>query len=194
MKHEVTSLNTKKLLAESLKKAMQKKNFSKITVSEIIADCGLNRKTFYYHFEDIYALLKWMLEEEAIEVVKNFDLLVDYEEAISFVMDYVENNNHIINCVYDSIGRDEMKRFFYSDFIELVSSVIDKSEDMVGLYLNPEYKIFISNFYTEALSGMLIDWIKERETRDRNKVVTYISNTFKASLAGILNEYGVKKE
>lgn len=194
MKHEVTSLNTKKLLAESLKKAMQKKTFSKITVSEIIADCGLNRKTFYYHFEDIYALLKWMLEEEAIEVVKNFDLLVDYEEAITFVMDYVENNKHIINCVYDSIGRDEMKRFFYSDFIELVSSVIDKSEDMVGLYLNPEYKIFISNFYTEALSGMLIDWIKERETRDRNKVVSYISNTFKASLTGILNEYGVKKE
>lgn len=193
MKHNVTSLNTKKLLADSLKKAMQKKTFSKITVSEIIADCGLNRKTFYYHFEDIYALLKWMLEEEAIEVVKNFDLLVDYEEAITFVMDYVENNKHIINCAYDSIGRDEMKRFFYSDFIELISSVIDKSEEMVGLYLNPEYKIFISNFYTEALSGMLIDWIKERETRDRNKVVSYISNTFRASLTGILNEYGEAK-
>lgn len=27
-------------------------------------------QTFYYHFEDIYALLKWMLEAEAIEVVK----------------------------------------------------------------------------------------------------------------------------
>ena len=34
---------------------MEKKPLSKITVSEIIADCGVNRKTFYYHFEDIYA-------------------------------------------------------------------------------------------------------------------------------------------
>lgn len=86
MKHEVTTYNTKKSLAESLKKTMKTKVFSKITVSEIINDCGVNRKTFYYHFEDIYALLKWMFEEEAIEVVKHFDLLVNYEEAIRFVM------------------------------------------------------------------------------------------------------------
>ena len=42
----------------SLQRFMEKKPLSKITVSEIIADCGVNRKTFYYHFEDIYALLK----------------------------------------------------------------------------------------------------------------------------------------
>ena len=82
MKHEVTTLNTKKMLAASLKIYMEKKPLSKITVSEIIADCGVNRKTFYYHFQDIYGLMKWMLEEEAIEVVKQFDLLVDYREAI----------------------------------------------------------------------------------------------------------------
>ena len=48
----------KKTLAVSLKRFMEKKPLSKITVSEIIADCGVNRKTVYYHFEDIYALLK----------------------------------------------------------------------------------------------------------------------------------------
>ena len=46
------------------KKAMEKKTLSKITVSELIAECNVNRKTFYYHFDDIYALLKWTLEEE----------------------------------------------------------------------------------------------------------------------------------
>lgn len=112
MKQKEISLNTKKALAESLKKAMKKKPFSKITVSELIADCNINRKTFYYHFEDIYDLLKWMFEEEAINVLKHFDLLVDYEEALNFVMDYVEQNDHIINCAYDSIGQEEMKRFF----------------------------------------------------------------------------------
>ena len=81
-----------------------------------MTDCGLNRKTFYYHFEDVYALLKWTLEEEAIEVVKKFDLMVDYEEAILFVMDYVDSNKHMINCAYDAIGSEEMKRFFCFGF------------------------------------------------------------------------------
>ena len=116
MKHEITSMGTKKALAKSLKESMKTKPFSKISVSEIVSRCGLNRKTFYYHFEDIYSLLKWMLEEEAIEVVKHFDLLVDYEEAIYFVVEYIEKNDYILNCAYDSIGRDEMKRFFAHDF------------------------------------------------------------------------------
>lgn len=57
-----------------------------------------------------------MLEAEAIEVVKKFDLLVDYREAVLFVLDYVKTNKHLLCCAYDSMGRDEMKRFF-SDFI-----------------------------------------------------------------------------
>lgn len=75
MKHEVTTLQTKKMLSASLKNFMKKKSLSKVTVSEIIADCGVNRKTFYYHFENIYDLLKWTLEAEAINIVKQMDLL-----------------------------------------------------------------------------------------------------------------------
>lgn len=115
MKHEITTYNTKKAMADSLKKFMRVKPLSKITVSEIIADCGMNRKTFYYHFKDIYALLKWILEQEAIEVVKRFDLLSVPEEVIAFIIDYVNANKHILSCAYDSIGREEMKQFFYAD-------------------------------------------------------------------------------
>ncbi|MGN0513787.1 MAG: TetR/AcrR family transcriptional regulator C-terminal domain-containing protein [Lachnospiraceae bacterium] len=188
MKYETTSLNTKKTLAESLKKIMRQKSFSKITVSEIIADCGLNRKTFYYHFTDIYDLLKWIFENEAIEVIQHFNLAVDYEDAILFVMDYVEKNDYIINCAYDSIGRDEMKRFFYSDFIELVSTIINTAETEFETHLDAGYKIFLCNFYTEALAGMLIDWIKNRETRNRALVIEYISKTLKESLTGIMQK------
>ena len=182
MKHEVTTYNTKKSLAESLKKAMRTKAFSKITVSEIINDCGVNRKTFYYHFEDIYALLKWMFEEEAIEVVKHFDLLVDYEEAIRFVMGYVDENDYIISCAYDSIGRDEMKRFFYADFMGVVTSVIDAVEAKLEKKIDPDFKEYVAKFYTEALSGMLIDWVKDRDKHDREKTVSYLTIIIETAL------------
>ena len=189
MKYEVASYNTKKTLAESLKKIMKKKNFSKITISEIIADSGVNRKTFYYHFEDIYALLKWIFENEAIEVVKHFNLAVDYEDAILFVMDYVEKNDYIISCAYDSIGRDEMKRFLYNDFIDIISSIIEYTEKIYNKQLSSDYKTFLCNFYTEALAGILIDWMKHKNQLDRMQVVEYISNTIKFSLDGIFQAY-----
>ncbi|MGM9596212.1 MAG: TetR/AcrR family transcriptional regulator C-terminal domain-containing protein [Eubacteriales bacterium] len=185
MKHEEISLNTKKALADALKQAMKKKPFKRITVSELIEACNVNRKTFYYHFEDIYALLKWTFEQEAIEVVKHFDLLVDYEEAITFVMDYVEENSYIINCAYDSIGREELKRFFCADFSEVILSVIQQAECLYGKELDAGYRKFLCSFYVEALTGMLIDWIKDREHYDRKAVIDYISNTIRNSLMGI---------
>ena len=162
MKREDISLQTKRTFAASLKRIMGKKPFSKITVSEIIQDCNMNRKTFYYHFEDIYALLHWMLQEEAIEVVRNFDLLVDYEDAIIFVVDYIENNDHILNCALDSIGLDEMKRFLYADFIGAGESLISSAEEKFAVTLDPPYKRFLTEFFTEALAGSL--WIGSKIT------------------------------
>lgn len=186
MKNEEMSLHTKKALGEVLKKAMQKKPFQKITVSELIQACGINRKTFYYHFEDIYALLKWVLEKESIEVVKHFDLLVDYEEAITFVMDYVEENDHILNCALDSIGRDELERFFYADFLEISSSIIEQVEKRSDKSLEDGYKEFLSRFHASAVASVLTEWVKNREKRDRAAVIRYLSATIRDSLTGIL--------
>ena len=188
MKHEITTFNTKKTIAASLKKFMEKKPLSKITVSEIVADCKINRKTFYYHFENIQDLLKWMLEQEAIEVVKNFDLLLDYEDAINFVLDYVEENKHILNCVYDSIGSNELNRFFHNDFNSIVMTIINRYEEIMGIEVDNNFRIFICDFYTEAIVGMIVRLLKNKHPYDRKKLIEYLSLTIKSTLPAVLKE------
>ena len=188
MKHEITTFNTKKTIAASLKKFMEKKPLSKITVSEIVADCKINRKTFYYHFENIQDLLKWMLEQEAIEVVKNFDLLLDYEDAINFVLDYVEENKHILNCAYDSIGSNELNRFFHNDFNSIVMTIINRYEEIMGIEVDNNFRIFICDFYTEAIVGMIVRLLKNKHPYDRKKLIEYLSLTIKSSLPAVLKE------
>lgn len=68
---------TRMQLAETLKKRMARKPLSKITASELAGDCHINRKTFCYHFQDIYALSKWMPEQATIEVIGQFAMLID---------------------------------------------------------------------------------------------------------------------
>lgn len=187
MKHEVTSLQTKKALSESLKKIMKKKPLSKITISEIVTDCRVNRKTFYYHFEDIYALLKWTIETEAVNVVKDINLVVDYPEAISFVMEYVEQNEYLLNCAYDCLGREGLKSFFQGDFREIMVDIIETVEEEQNYTLEKEYKRFLVDFYVEAFSGILIDWIRNRDVRKKEKIIEYISETIKDALYGIFS-------
>lgn len=50
---------TKRALATSLRELMQEQPFDKISVSQICDGCGMNRKSFYYHFKDVpYLLMK----------------------------------------------------------------------------------------------------------------------------------------
>ena len=62
---------TKNALATALKKLLSKKELSKITISNITEECGVNRQTFYYHFKDIYDLLEWIFTNEVIEEIDN---------------------------------------------------------------------------------------------------------------------------
>ena len=42
---------TKRALEQSLKNLLLKKPLNKITINDIAEDCGINRMTFYYHFQ-----------------------------------------------------------------------------------------------------------------------------------------------
>ena len=174
MTHDENTLITKKRLAASLKKFMLLKRLNKISVTEIVKDCNLNRKTFYYHFDDIYDLLKWILEQEAVEVVKSFDLIVDYKEAILFVIDYVEENSHILVCAYDSLGREEMRKFLYQDFISILKSIINTVEDETGYHVGNEFKEFLCTLYAESLAGILIEWFKNPRNQNKEQIVNYL--------------------
>lgn len=188
MKYEVSSLNTKKTLAASLKRLMRKKPLSKVTVSEIVRDCGMNRNTFYYHFEDIYALLKWMLEQETVEVIRQIDLVIDYEEAILYVLRYIEENDDILSNVYHSLGVGELRRFFVADFAAIIRTIVEKGEEMEEVRCDPEFKEFLCGFYIEATAGTLLEWVVGHGTQiDPQKLVEYISLIFKNSIIGILH-------
>lgn len=174
MKYEATSYNTKKMLGNTLKNLMKEKSLNKISVSEIVNECHLNRKTFYYHFADIYDLLMWVFDEEAVEVVKCFYSLSDYEDAIYFVLDYIEKNDYLIKSTIDSIGQEGIKRFFIKDFIDYNQTLITTIEHEVGQNLPKDIKQFLNIYISEAIAGLLLDWIRGNTQIDKDSYVNNI--------------------
>ena len=126
--------------------------------------------------------MKWTLEQEAVVVVKQFDLLANPEEAIVFVADYVDENIHILNCVYDSMGRDELKRFFYADLYGITLSIIERIEEERNIKTEAAYKEFVTMFYTEALAGVLVDYFQHRNKRNRDDIMRYTLRILKKSI------------
>ena len=44
-------------------KILKEKPFDKIGINDITSDCGVARMTFYYHFEDIYDMVSYIIQE-----------------------------------------------------------------------------------------------------------------------------------
>ena len=75
-----------------------------------------------------------------------------------------------------------MKRFFYSDFIEIISTIINVAADSSPNPLDPDFKQFLADFYTEAIAGILVDWAIDRPIKDKEKIIDYLTKIMKTSL------------
>ena len=64
---------TKSALASSMKRLMKEKPFTKISVIDICEGCGMNRKSFYYHFKVKYDLVTWIFYTDFIALVSTRD-------------------------------------------------------------------------------------------------------------------------
>ena len=97
--------STKLALANALKAQLQKKFLDDITVKELVEACEINRQTFYYHFQDIYDLLRWLLEHETAEALGGAE---DWQAALLDAFCYIRDNHMVIYHIYRSAGRDNL--------------------------------------------------------------------------------------
>lgn len=191
MKHEIQSQSTKQALADSLKQLLTKKPFSKITVTELVEYCGVNRKTFYYHFEDIYALLRWMLEQDMISVLISEELTTEPEKVIRFALDYINQNRQLLTSVISELDHDELRNFLYEDLSAPIRSVIRKAEMESSLVLEDDYREYLTSFYTSGMSGMIIQ-VLLRKVPSEEDFIKYMITTFQVSLLALVQARGRK--
>ena len=189
MKHEIQSLATKQALADSLKQLLVKKSFSKITVTEIVENCGFNRKTFYYHFEDIYSLLRWMLEQDLLSVVDSNELTSDPEKVIRFALHYIKQNRQLLTCVLNELGHDELRNFLYDDFSAPIRLIIQKAETETGRTLDDAYREHLTSFYTSGMTGMIVR-VLLRKIPSEEEFIEDMITTFHVSLAALVQARG----
>ena len=102
---------TKKAILASFLHLLSKKSFDKITVRDIVDDCGINRNTFYYYFQDIYAVLEELLGELLRDLPENGDLDKTALAFFSAVTDFTLRNPRAAHTLSLSLGFEGMERY-----------------------------------------------------------------------------------
>lgn len=154
---------TKLMLAESLRNLMRKKPLDKIKIHEIVDACGVNRQTFYYHFQDIYALVEWMYQHDTMELIEknNIDLIDDNDVwggVIEALFKYIESHRSEILCVLNSRAIVYFTNFVNSGLKSSIRNIVDSRSQ--NMQVDEYYKDFIANFYAVAFGGIVLSWLE----------------------------------
>ena len=77
---------TKQAIQASFLKLLGMYPLRDISVKLIDDDCGINRKSFYYHYQDIPALLEEILTEQADALLASYQSVHSLEECLNAVI------------------------------------------------------------------------------------------------------------
>ena len=188
MKHELNSQNTKQMLCDALIELSAKKPFSKITVSEIVNLCNVNRKTFYYHFEDIYDLLEWHLNNEIQRAISIFEPPYDLNALITFSVDYMNQHPYLHKFVQDPIAREKITKLLNQVLSPKVSELFLEREAILGKSIEKNFREFLVKYLTHITVLSILDAIENPNNYDIETMKRYIAIIFDMSMHGIFQQ------
>lgn len=144
---------TKNALAASMKKLMRQRPFEKISVSDICNDCGINRKSFYYHFQDKYDLVNWIFY---VGFVGGMDLS-SYEngwDCLTDVLRYFYSEREFYHAALQIEGQNSFKDYLVEAMRPVtkffLEDILPHSKDDEDFYLT---------FIMDAFLNSLVRWL-----------------------------------
>ena len=177
---------TKIALGNSLRKLMAEKPLNKITIADITKDCGCNRMTFYYHFQDIYELLEWSLGQDAGKVLEDKLTLAGWQDGLREVFTQLQENKAVVINIHRNANRSVLENYLHNLAAEplknFVQEIAGAKLSAVGRgsghdageaisVLGEEDAQFVVAFIEYGMLGLLRDWIDKGMKGDPEEII-----------------------
>ncbi len=151
------SILTKKALLQAFGELLEEKPFNKITITDITAKCGLNRMTFYYHFDNIYELMIWGLEAQMREVSRDFINYESWKTGYLRIFYFALERKVYIKKIFQTIEQEHLEHYLNKIGERMVLAVID---DKLGdKILNEDDRLFTAQICSHVLIATLMNWV-----------------------------------
>jgi len=110
---------TKSALARAMKKLMKEKDFQKISVTDICESCGMNRKSFYYHFKDKYDLMNWIFYTDFVTMITREEIGNGWDLMKSVIRMFY-NDITFYKAAMKTEGQNSFREYFRESMLPIV--------------------------------------------------------------------------
>ncbi len=148
---------TKRAIKEAFWKLLAEKPLNRISVREIVEECGVNRNSFYYHFQDIPALLEEIVLDAADMLIQKYPSIETIEQAVEIAYQFTLDNKKAILHICNSVNRDIYEQYFMRICEYVVRTYFDTA--FGGAQLDRQEREAVILLVKCEMFGLCIDWI-----------------------------------
>ena len=161
---------TKQEIIQTFIGILEHKPFKQITVKDIVEECGINRKTFYYYFTDIYKLADDYFRESLQNILCEYPSTgVQWLEGMKAVLKFFQNNKKITMNMYNSLDHLVLEELIFKTVIEYSKVYIDRKSE--GRNIADIDRKNISEFIANGITGSIIKWVRNGLNGDPGELI-----------------------
>ncbi len=183
--------NTAQAMDEALLILLEKKDYEYITVKEICQKAGVNRSTFYLHYESINDLLEETIEMTNKKFAESFDeskhiftsnwkqtlkkedLMLVTTPYLEPYLKFIKENKKIFRLSHNKPEILNTEQTFNKMYTNLFEPIMDKFN------IKKEEQRYILEFYSKGILAIILEWLKNNCKDEINDVIKVILKCIK---------------
>lgn len=170
-------INTKKSLSKSLIYLLSKNSITEIDVSQLCTYAGVNRTTFYKHYNSLYDLLNELINEFFKKIEILFLKVNENENTtskIAFLLKYLKQNREFVSVIMNNNTLTTIsQRLITLDFID--SLIKTNIQYRKSVYINDNYYI---DFIISGWYAVIKRWVNENCALDENTLARLLTSIY----------------
>ena len=186
-KNESRYFNTAKRMDEALITLLEKKDFEYVTIKEICDTAGVNRSTFYLHYENIVDLLKettrYILDKhlayysyDTKGISERFvnceleDLVFITSEYLIPYLTFIQENQHLFKVSIKQFNLLNMGDVYGKMFEHIFNPILER------FHIPENERTYMIKFYLTGVYAIVMEWLNQNCSDDKETVIKVITD------------------
>jgi AcrR family transcriptional regulator len=180
---------TRNAIKETFIKLLEERPLAEITVKDIVETCGINRNSFYYHFQDIPTLLEEIVMEEAEDIICKYPTINSIVECFDALIEFASHRKRAIMHIFRSVKREVFEHYLMKVSEHFVRAYIETA--LQGRSIEAHDKDAIIQYYKCVCFGLTIDWLNggmNEEDVQSVRGIFLVQKNFAVEIADLLQK------
>lgn len=178
---------TKVVLAESIKELMKTTPLDKITVKEIVSNCGTTRQTFYRNFKDKYDLVNWYFDSIVQNTIKQMGVSLTLKEGLIKKFQCMLDDRYFFMAALKSRDYNNLMAYDYQCIVNFYKGVAARNGSLT------KSTELLVEFYCHGSMDMTAQWVRNGMKETPEEMALLLERALPARLEPFFLTLRVKK-